>query len=53
MEKLIKWLVCKLPESVIYFSAIRLAAYATQGKYSDQVVPELRLFDALERWEKK
>lgn len=44
------WIVWKLPKPIIYWSAIRLGANATQGKYSNQVVPDLKLMDALERW---
>lgn len=41
-----------LPERVVYFVAIRLGAYATTGKYSDTVVPELPFMEAIKRWEK-
>lgn len=40
-----------LPEALVYFCAIRLIANATQGKYGNQVVPELTAMDALKRWE--
>ncbi|WP_316200930.1 MULTISPECIES: hypothetical protein [unclassified Bradyrhizobium] len=39
-----------LPRKVIYWATIRLGAHATQGQYSNQVVPELRFFEAIERW---
>jgi hypothetical protein len=39
-----------MPRSLVYWCAIRLGAHATQGKYSDQVVPELLFMDALKRW---
>jgi hypothetical protein len=41
-----------LPRSVAYWAAIRLMAHATVGPYSDQVVPDLTVEDALKRWEK-
>ncbi len=30
---------------------MRVEAHATQGKYSNQVVPDLTFMDAMERWE--
>jgi hypothetical protein len=39
-----------MPRSLVYWCAIRLGAHATQGQYSDQVVPELLFMDALKRW---
>lgn len=39
-----------LPKHLVYWCAIRLGAYATQGKYGSQIVPELKFMDALERW---
>ena len=40
-----------MPKRLIYWCAIRLAANATQGNYSSQVVPELTVIEALGRWE--
>lgn len=40
-----------LPRRIVYFAAIRLAAFATTGKYSTQIVPELTVMDAIKRWE--
>jgi hypothetical protein len=39
-----------LPRSIVYWAAIRLGCNATQGKYSDQFVPDLLMMDALKRW---
>lgn len=39
-----------LPKRLIYWCAIRLMANATQGKYSNQIVPDLTAMDALKRW---
>jgi len=44
----IAWL---LPRSIVYFAAIRVAAAATTGKWSNQIVPELTAMDALQRWD--
>lgn len=48
MTMKIVWL---LPKTVVKWCAIRLMANATQGKYSNQVVPELTAIEALKRWE--
>ena len=53
VEGLPTWIAWRLPRRVVYFAAIRLMAYATTGKYSDTVVPELEGMDAIERWEAK
>jgi hypothetical protein len=50
-ERLWQWLAFKMPRSLAYWCAIRVGAYATCGRYSDQVVPELLYVDALKRWE--
>lgn len=42
-----------MPRELVYWCMVRAGAYATTGKYSDQVVPELLFMDALKRWEKK
>ncbi len=49
-SKLAMWIAWHLPESVVMWCSIRIAAYATQGAYSDQVVPELTALDAVDRW---
>ncbi len=55
-ERLKEWLAIKiayklLPNRIVYWCAIRVAANATQGKWSGQVVPDLTAMDALKRWE--
>jgi hypothetical protein len=50
IEKIKLWIVWHLPRWMIYWSSIRLMANATQGKYSNQIVPELLAMDALKRW---
>ncbi len=49
-EKLLIWISWKLPRSIAYWCAIRVMAHATQGPYSDQVVPDLSAMDALKHW---
>jgi len=51
-ERAYIWIANHLPRRIVYFAAIRLIAHATQGKWSDQIVPELGAMDALGRWDK-
>ena len=39
-----------IPRRVAYWVFLRVAVHATQGKYSDQIVPELTTIEALARW---
>lgn len=48
-EKFARWVAWRLPKKVVYWCAIRVIAYATQGAYGNTVVPELCAMDALER----
>jgi hypothetical protein len=50
-DKLLMWLAWRIPRSLAYWCAIRLGAHATQGQYSNQVVPDLKFMDALNRWD--
>ena len=50
-EKFWFWLAWKLPRKLVYWCALRVCAYATQGYYSETYVPELTAMDALKRWE--
>ena len=43
--------VWALPHKIVYWCVIRAGAHATTGAYSNTVVPELTLMDALERWD--
>jgi hypothetical protein len=51
-ETILTWIAWRLPRKVVYWCAIRLGAHATQGRYSNQVVPDLLFADALKRWDK-
>ncbi len=51
-EKLCRWIARHLPRGIVYFAAIRLVAYATRGRYSTTIVPELSAMDAIGRWER-
>lgn len=51
MNRFWMWLAWKAPKRLIYWASIRLMVYATTGKHSYQIVPELTAVDALRRWE--
>lgn len=50
-EQLLRWVVWKLPRRLVMWCYIRVAANATVGIYSDTVVPELTMMEALKRWD--
>lgn len=52
-EKILIKIAWALPKSLVYWCAVRLMVYATQGKYENQVVPALLAIDALRRWNEK
>lgn len=50
-EKALMFIAWRLPKSLVMWCAVRVGANATQGNYSNQVVPDLKFMDALKRWE--
>ena len=50
MERIWMWLAWHLPRSLAYWTAIRVGASATTGKYADREVPKVTVIDALEAW---
>lgn len=45
------WIAWKLlPRKLVYWASVRLITHATVGKYSNQVVNDLKAVDALNRW---
>jgi len=52
-EKFMIWVAWKMPRWLVLWCSVRLIANATQGEYSNQVVPELTAMDALKRWEER
>lgn len=50
-DKACLWLSFRLPGRLVMWCAVRVCAYATTGKYSNQVVPDLTAMDALKRYE--
>ena len=53
VSKRVMDLVWMLPRHLVYLCAIRLISHATTGEYCNQIVPDLKATDALDRWEKK
>lgn len=49
-EKLAMWVSKRLPRRLVYWSAVRVLANATSGKYSNTEVPALTGMEALMRW---
>ena len=52
-EKFLLWLAFRLPRKLVAWVGVRIVAYATTGKYSSQIVPELTAMEALKRWDEK
>jgi hypothetical protein len=50
-EKMIMAVVWKLPRWLVYWCAIRLMAHASQDEYGGEIVGEIKMMDALKRWE--
>ena len=50
-EKLCRWIAWKLPRELVMWCAIRVAAHATSGPWSNTIVPELTAMEAVKRWE--
>lgn len=50
MERVQMWIAWKMPKWLVYWCSVRLLSYATVGKYSSQIVPDLTVMDALKRW---
>jgi hypothetical protein len=50
-EKFFLWFVGKLPRTLCARATIRVIAHATTGQWSNQIVPELKAMDALQRWD--
>ncbi len=49
---MIQWIANHLPRRVIYFCVIRAWAYATTGKYSSTIAPDITVAEILKRWDK-
>lgn len=50
-ERLTTAIVWRLPRYLVMWCAVRVVAHATQGQFSNQIVPDLTAMDALKRWD--
>ena len=50
IERLQLWCAWKAPKWLVYWCLLRVGAYATTGRHSDIIVPELTFMDAVKRW---
>jgi hypothetical protein len=50
MDKIWRYVAWRLPRGLVMWCAVRVGAHATQGAWSSQIVPELTVMDALQRW---
>lgn len=50
LERVGRWIAWRIPRSLVYWCGIRLLAHGTTGEWSNTVVPQLTLSDALQRW---
>ncbi len=49
-NKFIMWVAWKLPRHLVYWCAVRVNAAASTGAYGHEIVPEITMMDALDRW---
>lgn len=49
-QKIMMWVVDRLPKVIVYLCFIKVVALATTGKYSNTVVPEITAMEALKRY---
>lgn len=50
LNKFFMWLAWKLPRRLAYFCAVRVGVNATYGEWEKEVVSEVKMLDALQRW---
>jgi hypothetical protein len=53
MDAFWQWVANMLPRNLVYWSAIRLIAHATMGRWSDEQVTEVTAVAALRRWDEE
>lgn len=49
-ERILIWIAWHLPHDLVMWCYVRVGAHATSGKYGDEIVPDVRMMDALQRW---
>lgn len=50
-ERALRWFVWRLPRRLVMWCYIRVAAHATTGQFSNTIVPEIGMMEALDRWD--
>jgi hypothetical protein len=50
-HKLFLWFIWKLPRKVVMWSAYRVGAHATTGRWGSEETPALLFMDAMQRWD--
>jgi len=50
VDRICKWIAWRLPKRIVYWSLVRAAVHGVTGKYSNQIVHELTMFNTMERW---
>lgn len=50
-DKVCRAIAWRLPKRMVMWCAIRVIAYATQGKWSSENVGDVSAMSAVERWE--
>ena len=53
VDSILRRLAWWFPRRLVLWCAVRVGAYATMGKYGDQIVSDLLFMDALERWDEE
>lgn len=51
LQRLLLWFVWRLPRSLVMWCYIRVGAHATTGQFSNTIVPEIGMMEALARWD--
>ncbi len=51
-EKIAMWIAWHIPKRIVHWCAIRVAAHATQGPYSGQIMGDLTALSASDRFAK-
>jgi hypothetical protein len=49
-ERIVTWIAWHLPHGIVKWCYVRVVAHATTGQYSDTILPDLTVTDALKRW---
>lgn len=50
-DKIYRYIAWKLPRKLVMWCYMRVAAHATTGRWSQTIVPDLSMMDAIQRWD--